>query len=273
MKISIIELTPELARELLAKNNKNRRLSSNIVVKYTNEIKKGNWTLTGEPVQVLKNGNLGNGQHRCEAVIKANKSIPIVLMEDIEDNALNFMDTGKVRNKRDVVSINFSTAKNVTTLAAVVSNILLFKIGVFGSANTSHVPTNNDVSEYISNNMEIMDFVNKYFNIWVTSDQILTGSILITMLWVMEKSNLSSKVDDIIGYSIGLNLSEGHPMQALRTKVNRIKNLKTDVAFTRQESIYVYAYCIEKSLKGEKLTKIHVPKNTPMLLENFKILD
>lgn len=70
-----IEVTPALARELLARNTSNRNPSEADVRETTAVILAGEYAITGEAIIVASDGTLSNGQRRCEAVKRAGMSI------------------------------------------------------------------------------------------------------------------------------------------------------------------------------------------------------
>lgn len=70
-----VELTPSLAKELLRRNPCNRSVAKSRVDIYASDIEGGRWVFNGEPIIISSDGRMTDGQHRCEAVVKANKSV------------------------------------------------------------------------------------------------------------------------------------------------------------------------------------------------------
>jgi 60 kDa SS-A/Ro ribonucleoprotein len=60
----ITKLTPELALRILHFNRRNRDIHIKALVTYVTKQLAGKWTLTSSDMSFLKNGDLGNGQHR-----------------------------------------------------------------------------------------------------------------------------------------------------------------------------------------------------------------
>jgi len=107
MKISIKNITPTLAKELLSVNRKNRKIEDKRVFRYADDIQKGNWkSETGEAIKIAKDGSILDGQHRLHAIIKANKSIDLLFIEDLDSSIMPVLDTGKPRSASDVLTIN-----------------------------------------------------------------------------------------------------------------------------------------------------------------------
>jgi hypothetical protein len=116
MKTQVITLTPQLAKELLAKNKNNRAVNRNTMLSYAHQMKKGKWKLNGETISIDIDGNVLNGQHRCYAVIESNTSIEVILVTGLPRSVFDTIDTGRCRLHSDVLTI--AGVKNATTLGA-----------------------------------------------------------------------------------------------------------------------------------------------------------
>lgn len=103
LKTSTVSVTPKLAEQWLKANPSNRPINDNTVERYTQQIKLGNWQLTGEPIQFDKDGRLLNGQHRLRAIIKAGKSIDTLVVRGVSPLAVEYMDTGRKRDVKDTM--------------------------------------------------------------------------------------------------------------------------------------------------------------------------
>jgi len=99
-------INPAKAEELLKQNTSNRRLNDAVVAHYANQMSNGTWPFTGHPIVIGISGRLLDGQHRLKAIIKANVSMPMLVVRGIENEADAFdaIDTGKLRSSGDVLS-------------------------------------------------------------------------------------------------------------------------------------------------------------------------
>lgn len=100
---STVTVTPKLAIQWLKTNKKNRPTSGVTVTRYAIDIAANKWILTGDAIRFNGNGALIDGQHRLRAVIKANKSIPCLVIRNVPGAAFDVLDTGKNRNYRDTL--------------------------------------------------------------------------------------------------------------------------------------------------------------------------
>jgi hypothetical protein len=90
----VIHLTPDLARELFARNHPTRtaRINRELVAYYARLMREGQWTDTGTPIRLNQSGNLIDGQHRLVAASIAGWSGRMLLCAGIPDHAAWHMD-------------------------------------------------------------------------------------------------------------------------------------------------------------------------------------
>lgn len=101
----VVELTPELADLLLQRNAGNRNIRPTKLNQYVSDIVNDRWQLNGEAIMVSKDGFMNNGQHRCSAVIAANKSIKTFMVFGVERETRATVDTGASRTAGDYLSL------------------------------------------------------------------------------------------------------------------------------------------------------------------------
>lgn len=109
MKKKIL-LTPDKAREFLAHNySGNRKIAWNTVSAYAADISADRWNPDisefDQPIAFSAEGELINGQHRCSAVILANKSVYTWIVTDVPLELYQYMDCGKVRQASDFLPV------------------------------------------------------------------------------------------------------------------------------------------------------------------------
>lgn len=114
-RAEMVQLTPALAKALLARNVSNRNLRKPGVEKYCRDIANGGFHFNGASIVVSLEGNLLDGQHRSEAVLHTGVAIPAVIVFGVEDIARTTMDQGIVRKAGDYLAM--LGHKNSTSLA------------------------------------------------------------------------------------------------------------------------------------------------------------
>lgn len=107
MDIQKVLVTPEMAKELLSLNSKNRKVREPAILKFSREMSNGNWKEdTGELIKISKTGILLDGQHRLIALIKADMPIYFHIARGLSDEILDVLDTGNLRSAGDVFRLN-----------------------------------------------------------------------------------------------------------------------------------------------------------------------
>ncbi|AUR89673.1 hypothetical protein NVP1131O_04 [Vibrio phage 1.131.O._10N.222.49.A8] len=119
-----IKITPEIAKEILKKNIKNRKLNKSHVSRLANEMLSGNWSYTGDAIKVSTDDVLVDGQHRLEAVISSGVSIDIELITGVSKDSFSKIDSGLKRSAGQVVQMSgMKNPNNVAAIAKVMLNI------------------------------------------------------------------------------------------------------------------------------------------------------
>ena len=109
MRINVLSITPQIAKDILERSNgvfKNRSLNKPTVNRYAEDMINGRWMLTGDPIKMDENGILLDGQHRLNALIKADKTIDFIVVEEIPIESVQYMDSGLRRSIEQGLQFN-----------------------------------------------------------------------------------------------------------------------------------------------------------------------
>lgn len=132
VSMQVEDIGPEQAQTLLAQHPKNRRLSSVRVGALARSMKAGEWVFDASPIRVDDTGSLVDGQHRLNAVILAEVTLPMLVVRGVETGAMATMDTGKSRSFADVLTINDPNVTDANNIAAATRIVYLWEQGVRG---------------------------------------------------------------------------------------------------------------------------------------------
>lgn len=106
MKAQVVNVSPEIAKQLLSKSTINRPLRKDVVAFYAHEMINGRWQLNpADAIVIFKNGRLGNAHHRLAALIKSGMTLPFLVATDCDEETYKIMDQGKKRTPGDVFAI------------------------------------------------------------------------------------------------------------------------------------------------------------------------
>lgn len=122
-------ITPEMAREFLAKNNNNRPVSKAKVESFAKQMREGLWLYNGQGISIGPTGRLLNGQHRMMAIIAANKSVWMPIAWGVPDESFPTLDCTGQRTGADTAAI--MGWKHATVAAAVLSIVTSYDRRIF----------------------------------------------------------------------------------------------------------------------------------------------
>lgn len=97
MRTELLEITPSMAKEFLKRNCVNRRLSRHNVDMMVSDILNGEWKTESPTFICFSNdGELLDGQHRLNAIVKADIPVKMYVMYGVDKEAV--IDRGQTRN-------------------------------------------------------------------------------------------------------------------------------------------------------------------------------
>jgi len=106
MRTELVKVTPDMARNMLASNPVNRRISERAVSDLSKAILNNDWQITHQGIAFYEDGSLADGQHRLTAVIKANVPVHMMITKGLAKDAAMSIDSGRRRSLIDGVKIS-----------------------------------------------------------------------------------------------------------------------------------------------------------------------
>jgi hypothetical protein len=101
-----VTFTPKLAQWVIDNlNQRNRRKRINNIKRFSEAMKAGNWSRTGDSVKFSKEGNLLDGQNRLFACVLSGKAFTTLVVFGIEEEAFAMIDTNAKRTGADTLRI------------------------------------------------------------------------------------------------------------------------------------------------------------------------
>lgn len=111
-------ITPEMAAAMLQKNAGNRQIRPSVVAQYADQMKRGQWQVTHQPIATDSEGNLVDGQHRLSAIVSSGAAQWMQLVSyDRTATAMCLpVDCGVRRMPHDVLRISKAESQVASTL-------------------------------------------------------------------------------------------------------------------------------------------------------------
>lgn len=118
-QVSFEWITPQKAKEFLGKNLNNRSLSISTVKKYAMLMRRDEWDgMNGESIKFDSSGRMTDGQHRCRAIILANKPVKMMVVRGLSPQSKETIDQGRHRSLSDVLSMRgYSNSGQLSSLS------------------------------------------------------------------------------------------------------------------------------------------------------------
>lgn len=136
-------ITPGEAQQILEGNTNNRRLSSQKIEDYGNQLKRGIWQVNGESVKIDERGYLLDGQHRLWAIVKSGIPMTTFVVRNLPSETFVTIDAGKTRTIADYLKIDGFKEVNHNILAAScrIAGSFDVKTGIYKATTKKVLPT------------------------------------------------------------------------------------------------------------------------------------
>jgi len=255
---TVVVITPEMARDWLRLNVRNRTLSVTKIEQFTNDMQAGAWQVTNQGLGFDRHGNLIDGQHRLHAVIKAGVAVRMMVVRNLAPDAQANIDTGRARTPGDMLSV-LDGVKNATNVAAIARQAIFWDRG-HRWLNTS-TATHREVREYVSDPAHRLIFRAAEIS---SNARSLKGLIRPAVLGLAYY--VCARIDEIDAETFfvdllidGIGVTANHPVLALKVRLaHEDKKARTVVDFNKMAYI-VMAW--NKWRKGESITRLNAPKS------------
>tara|TARA_R100000700_G_scaffold24437_1_gene31353 strand:+ start:373 stop:1230 length:858 start_codon:yes stop_codon:yes gene_type:complete len=217
---SIEEISPDYARQILNnKNNSNRTIRKPNVARLVTAIENGEWQITNQGIAFDSNGNLLDGQHRLEAIIKTGKTLKIMVARNMKPAIFNAVDVGAARSAGDILYI--AGCSNSSKIAAGIKVYIFYK--KYPSGNWSNItrPSHLQVLEVYKKEEETWSEINRRVSIFYKKFHFLNLSVSIPLYKLLLEKGYKEQVINIFfnQFSEGSNLDIDNPMLSLRNQM------------------------------------------------------
>ena len=133
--LQIVTVTPEMAVQILERNELNRPLNDQHVHRIARQITEGKWKFNGDTIKVASDHSVVDGQHRLWAIIEAKQAVDTIIVTGIERDAFATIDTlRKPRSGSDVIALA-GTLKYRNMIAAALGWLIRYQRGVLQTYN------------------------------------------------------------------------------------------------------------------------------------------
>lgn len=216
LKVKTGLITPAMAKELLANNTHNRKVSQGKVDLWAESMRRGEWVMNGEAVKIAEDGTVLDGQHRLLAIVQSGVTVPLMVIKGLPQETQDTMDTGKSRSFSDVLSLK--GVRNSGSVAAVILGNIRWDKYTRTAAFTSgsrYPVTNGEGMEYLRQHPEVVDNVS-YVQTIARHVYMAARTLGIVYTQIGRVADPEDLDDFMTRFDTGVGLEEGSPILLLR---------------------------------------------------------
>jgi hypothetical protein len=216
----VVDLTPKMAAELLARNTSNRKLLAPYVAKLAEAMTRGEWVVNGEPIQIAEDGTLLNGQHRLAAVVQSEATVPMLLVRGLPVSAQKTMDSGSRRNLSDVLKLHGE--QNTASLGATLGLLHRHRVGARMDSSSRTAPTSQEALAVLALEPTIRDGLPLAHKVHRLTKMRVSVSGVLIYLFNEEEAGEGTRFFEAL--CVSEDARERTAMFALRSILDRIKS-------------------------------------------------
>jgi hypothetical protein len=220
LRVEVVSITPELAREWLKVNIKNRDAKPRAIQRYMEDMLEGDWRLNGSTIVFGVSGRLLDGQDRLMACVESGATFQSLVVWNVNDDDQDVMDTGVKRGFHDTLRLH--GYNNVMPLASAVR--LDWRWQSECITNKGTFPSTIQALRHLEANPEIKNFI-KWSNAVIGKGKVrIPPSVLIAFFY---RASLCLSEDAEYFHhhlTTGENLATDNPIMALRRYAANIAN-------------------------------------------------
>ena len=262
----VTTVTPDMAKAIFAKNEtKNRRLRKQHLLRLTKAIQNNEWKVTNQGIALDIDGNLLDGQHRLAAVIKAKKSVRMMVSRNCDPSTFGVIDTGATRSVGDILNLGGCSAKQ-HYIAAAVKNYIQYLEYPKEPWTSSKRPSSVQVLDWYREKKDTLDLYAKLIGQIHRKFKCFNMSAAIAFCLIADDAGW--RTEEIMEYwealASGANLDPTSPILSFRNQLSNTL-FRRRGANVLQQSLNTMIKCWN-NWKNEIATKrFSSPPNYPML--------
>lgn len=253
-KIEIVEVTPDLARQWLGRNEGNRNVRQHQVNAYARDMREGRWQFNGDSIRIATDGTMMDGQHRLLACIKADRPFRTLVISGLPREAQDTMDAGAKRSAAD--QLKRRGVPNFALVAAVALKMIHWDTHGQRRSFTNITVTNAEIVEYCADQkfLDTLSLCIGYIRA-IKAPPAVVG----TCFCIFARIDLDAAIDFFDGMASGANLNPGNPILVLR---ERLSDLREQTGLTLNSERYIALFCRAWNhwRAGKKITIVKLPR-------------
>lgn len=267
--VSVLFVTPEIAKKFLSKNDINRPLKPYAISDYSRQMGVGLWEEnTGIPLLFATDGTLLDGQQRLSALIKANISMYFYIIKGLDKDVFSVIDKHLRRTSAD--TFHSLQIENSSQLSSGIRRYFNLKSGKLAFASAIKISDKELLTLYYNR----VDFWNNAIVMcrnWYSIDRMLSPSDYLAFYAFFRDIDEDGAFDFMSMLGEGINLSIGSPIKALRDRLITSKsNPKLKLMQFEKTALIIKAWNLFRQNKSVKILKLDDGFNRESIYYNMR---
>ncbi len=253
---TVTDLTPEAARRLLANNSFNRPLQNKRITAIARIISEGRWIFNGASIVIDTKSRLLDGQHRCHAVIRANKKARTVLVTGVNPKAFDTIDQGAKRSGADI--FHMCGVSNAGAVSASLTYIYQDRKGyTLGSSTNSELPDMNERTKLFDSMPGYEQLVKNVCHYRKDIGGSLPNSVLAGMCYLFQEKHKLATDRFLLDFASRKIAKENNPACVVRSIFDDLKSQGYKVS--RQSKCAYLKLAWNAFVAGQHVDEINLP--------------
>ena len=212
----VATVSPGLAAELLRRNEHNRGIKQLKATQYAADMRGNRWAFNGEPIIISDTGELNDGQHRMQAIIDANLSLPFLFVFGVARASRETVDQGAARGASDYLGM--AGTENASSSATIARLLLAYEANKGQSVDTREI-TNTQVVARVRNDDNIAAAAHFAVSKGRHGKQYVAGTLIGFCYYLFSEIDEADAAEFLTQVCTGADLKPGCPAIAVRERL------------------------------------------------------
>src|SRR5688572_22952243 len=252
---AIETITPDMAKQWLDVNHRNRKLSDPAVRRLAGIIRRGEWMESStDGIGLDADGGVVNGQHRLTAVIEADQPVRMLVVRNVDRDVIKVIDQGLHRNFAQLLQMD-GRWPNPAILASAVEWLFRMMNDFERSIPMDQKPSVPQLLDIFSeHDHKLVGSLDPALGVWKRFK--VDRNMLVAYHYTMASADPELADTFFMRLATGLDIEEGQPVHALQERY-LTELTKTD---GKREPKFVLAAWLVKAWEATRQDVTMVPR-------------
>lgn len=267
---SIIYVSPEMARRILAKNLRNRPISELHVQRLMREMQSGRWEYNGEAIKWSVDDVLLDGQHRMTALSRMPDDfppIPFLVVRGLLSSTQDTMDQGRTRQASDQMVIDGIVGRNSAIIAGAIRVYISWTNGRLFRDQVANKLGNTEVVSWAREHATEVAMLSDIAADPRCRAVKMRPSVTLAIMLTLRQIDGEAQRDFAELLYSGAGLDQGSPILALREWLDKVRTRK--IKTSDRDYIAATIHTWNSWRRGKRMAILRRPTGGAWTAENF----